>query len=165
MKTKLIIFVAFVLLASGCVTQKRCNTKFPPQIITVTKDSIRTEIQYRDTTIFIKLPVEKVTVFDTIFIKNGVIQYKEIKAQTNYATARSWIGQNRINLELTDKDTTLIIRLNNALKIAKYWEVKATTETKILPPEKFIPKWIKILAWFGAAFIILTILFLVRKFV
>jgi len=160
---KTLIPILLILTFASCVTQRRCNTKYPPQTVTIIKDSIRTEIQYKDTTIFIKLPVEKVTVFDTVYLKNGVIQFKQINAQTNYATARAWIGSNRLNLELLDKDTTLKFRLENALKTAKYWELKATTETKIVE-KLFIPKWAKALSWFGAAFIILTILFLVKKF-
>jgi ABC-type enterochelin transport system substrate-binding protein len=113
---KLIFWTFFVLIIlSSCATAKKCTKRFPPQTITIVKDSIHTEIQYRDTTVYIKLPVEKVVIFDTVFLKNGVIQFKEIKAQTNYATARAWIGQNRINLELTDKDTLLSIKLKKLI--------------------------------------------------
>ena len=65
---------------------------------------------------------------------------------------------------MEDKDTLLMVKLENALKTARYFELKYNTEQKTVI-EKYTPKWIKVLAWFGAAFIIITILFLVRKFV
>ncbi len=35
-----IIIIAILFMLASCVTQKRCNEKFPPQVITIQKDSI-----------------------------------------------------------------------------------------------------------------------------
>lgn len=161
---KILIPILIILTFASCVSQKRCNSKFPPQTVTIIKDSIRFETIYKDTTIFVTLPVQKVTVFDTVYIKNGIVQFREVKASSNYADARAWIGQNRLNLTVEDKDTTLQFRLDNALKMARYYEMKFNTEQKTLPPEKFVPKWVKVLAWIGVFFLIGLVLWLIKKF-
>lgn len=159
MKFKILILL---ILISGCATEKRCKLKFPPQTETIIKDSIREVIKYRDTTIYVKLPADTVTTSDTIYIKNGVTVYKEVKAETKLATARAWIGQNRLNLTLADKDTTIEIKLKDALVSKEFWQNKYMTEKQVVTI-KYTPKWINILAWIGGAGIILLILWILRK--
>lgn len=161
MKNLLIIFL--LIFVSSCATQKRCYQKFPPQTVTVTKDSIRTEIVYRDTTIYVTLPVETITKTDTIYVKNGSVIFNPVEVETNYAYAKAWTGQNRINLTLTDKDTTLIFRLNKAIKEAKYYEMKYSTEKKTVI-EYRTKKFVKVMAWIGGVSILLLVLLILRKF-
>ncbi|MFA7361999.1 MAG: hypothetical protein WC139_13285 [Candidatus Kapaibacterium sp.] len=162
MKNKLII-IAIAIFFSSCVTQRKCQIKFPPQVTTIIKDSIREVIKLRDTTIYVKLPADTVTISDTIYVKDGVTVFKEIKAETILATARVWIGQNRLNLTLADKDTTLTIKLKDALKTSEFWQSKYVNEKQVVEV-KYTPKFIKVLAWIGGVCIILLILWLLRRF-
>lgn len=164
MKTKsILIITAAAFLLSNCATQKKCARKFPPQTVTIIKDSIREVVTFRDTTIYIKLDPVTVSKTDTVYVKNGVTVFREVNAESNYATAKAWIGQNRLNLTLTDKDTTITVKLNNALKTARYWEMKYSTEQKTIEV-KYIPKIIKILSWLGVAGLILALIWVLKKF-
>lgn len=59
MKTtfKLLIYICILFIFVNCATQDRCSRKFPAQ--TITKDSLIyiTNTVYKDTTIYIKVPV------------------------------------------------------------------------------------------------------------
>jgi len=59
-----ILIILSVLLLASCVTQEKCNIKFPPEIII--KDSVHTEtvIKYKDTTIYV--PGDTIRITDTI---------------------------------------------------------------------------------------------------
>jgi len=159
MKKILILTILTGLIFSGCVTQRNCAKKWPPQTVTIIKDSIREKIVWRDTTIFVQLDPITVTKTDTIYIKNGVVQFREIKAESNYATARAWIGQNRLNLFLADKDTTLELRLKNALRDKEYYLSKWNNEKQTVNVP-YTPKFWKLAGWTGIASIILLLLYL-----
>lgn len=159
---KHILILILIVTASSCVTAKKCSIKHPVKPELIIKDSIREVVTYRDTTIYIHLQGEKVTVHDTIFIKDGVIVFKPVNAESKFATARAWMFNNNIFLTITDKDTTLEIKLLNALKNASYWESKYKSE-KIIEQVKYIPKFIKFLAWVGGICIGLLLIFVLLK--
>ena len=71
MKTLLII-AGIALILSGCTTERKCNRKFPPQTMGITKDSIirTTQTVYRDTTIFVYIKGETKYSTDTVWLKN-----------------------------------------------------------------------------------------------
>jgi len=147
----IIYFIALILLVailSGCVTQKKCNLKFPPQSSVIIKDSIREVVTFRDTTIFIKLDPVTITKTDTVYIRNGVIQFKEIKAESNYATGIAGIKFNRLYLVVTDKDTTLTTTLKNALKTSEYWRSMYNNEKQVVTV-KYKSKFQTFVTWYG----------------
>jgi len=152
------LLIALLVLTS-CVTQKKCNLRYPPQTITIVKDSIREKITYRDTTIFVTLPAKIVTVKDTVYVKNGLVSFRPVTAESNLATARAWISNNNISLTLADKDTTLIITLSNALKNAEFWQSKYNNE-KHTVNVPYTPKFWKVTGWIGIITILLLLLFI-----
>jgi hypothetical protein len=152
------LLIALLLLTS-CTTAKRCTAKFPPQTITIVKDSIREKITYRDTTIFVTLPAKIVTVKDTVYVKNGVVSFRPVTAESNLATASAWISNNNISLTLADKDTTLIITLSNALRNAEFWQSKYEKDQKTVNVP-YTPKFWKITGWVGIITILLLLLFI-----
>jgi len=160
---KKLLILILIVTASSCVTQKRCSIKYPVKPELIIKDSIREIVTYRDTTIFVHIKGETVFKSDTIYIKEGVILNKSISAESKLATARAWIGQNRINLLLTDKDTTLTVQLSNAIKEAKYYRERFEQQTIIPEPEKYIPKFVNFLAWVGGLCIGLLLIFVLLK--
>ena len=150
MKYILIILVSFLFF--GCVTQKRCNEKFPPQ--SFTKDSIvyRDKLVYKDTTIYV--PILGGTVYkDTVVYidKNtGLTNSKKIYAFTSLAEASAWVKNSKLFLNLTQKDTTIEIRLDSAIKEATYWKEKYQNNSSVVVKEVIkSPWWMKALAAFG----------------
>jgi hypothetical protein len=75
----LIALAAISLSLSSCVTQKKCESKFPPKEII--KDSINTKesVIYRDTTIRDTIPGDTVEVPVIIEVSNGKLVNKKRK--------------------------------------------------------------------------------------
>lgn len=155
MKT-LICLILSSLILSSCVTEKKCTRKFPPQIETIIKDSIREVTIYRDTTIYIHFPADTIIKTDTIIVKEGYLYIAPMYAETNLATASAWISYNKLSLMLADKDTTIQVRLLNALKTSQYWEYKYKHEKEVVQV-KYIPKFWKVTGLIGIGLIILLI--------
>lgn len=57
MRIRIICFLVGMVMLAGCVTQRKCNQKFPP--IVITKDSLvyRTNTIIKDSIIYVKVPV------------------------------------------------------------------------------------------------------------
>ncbi len=153
MKNILIILIGLITF-TGCVTEKRCNSKFPPETMIIRKDSIIREKEtiYRDTTIYIHIPGEVQNYNDTIYIKAGQIYFKPSHLRTSFAESRAWVENGRFKHTLTQNDTTLSLRLKNAIRLTweraeAYYKEK---EVKVVE-KRFIPLVWKIFAIFGAA--------------
>ena len=152
---KLTVLILIVALASSCVTQRRCLQKFPPEVKTDTVfyEVVRDSIVYRDTTIILTLPGQ--TVIDSIFIKPGVVETSPVVLETALARAEAYYRTPKVYLKLIQKDTTIQVRLDSALRDAYHWkaqyyEILAQTLIK----EKYIPEIYKIALWLviGIAF-------------
>lgn len=147
MKT-ICLYLAFLCVFSSCVTQRRCNLKFPPTRDTIKIITIRDSIIYRDTTIFITLPGERV--IDSILIPcpdvPGYIP-KKVYAETSLAKASAWWSYPNIKLELVQKDTTIERRLDNALKDAYHWKSEFEKITVTPQPVKYTPGFMKFCAF------------------
>ena len=63
------ILILFIVL-SGCVTQRRCNDKYPPVQSVNIKDSvvIREETRYRDSVINVVVEIPKTVVRDSVVV-------------------------------------------------------------------------------------------------
>jgi L-lactate permease len=83
-------------------------------------------------------------------------------AETNLATAKAWISYNKLNLLLTDKDTTIEVRLLNALKTSQFWEYKYKHEKEVVK-EKYVPKFTKIMSKTGIILTLLLIAYIAFK--
>ena len=147
MKVKIILLVLLVF-ASSCVTQRRCLQKFPPttNTTTIVRDSI-IEI-LRDTTIYFDIVGE--TIIDSVFILcPEVPNYvpDTARAETSLAIAKAYWSFPNIELELTQKDTTIERRLENALREIRRLSNTTTTVTIIPEPVKYIPKINQIALW------------------
>lgn len=88
-----ILILLTVLLASSCVTQRRCYEKFPPQ---------DTLITWHDTVFFVSLKTDTVykygTITDTVY------------ANTGTAGGSAWVINDTIYLNVWQKDTVLLYR-------------------------------------------------------
>ena len=154
----LLLFILLGLISFGCVTQKKCNAKFPPRI--EHRDSVvyKDTIIYRDTTIFLTVPGE--LRIDSVPIPCPPPRADYIPdtayAETKFAKARAWWKYPYIKLKLEQKDTSVM--LTAALKETRHWRALYESLTVIPEPVKYIPKYHKIAAWYMG--ISLALLFL-----
>lgn len=147
---KTIIGGLLLLLASSCITQKRCLEKFPPQIVT------RDSIILKDTTIYIpvtvKVPGDSVHLIDTIPCPD-VNYHKEVKSPSGETKAVVDIHKSVLSVDC--KTDSLIRRIDSLaakLKVAEAYH----SEVKIVekPEIKYrTPIW----AWLLLAGVILYI--------
>ena len=139
-KTILVLSVVLAVLSS-CVTQRKCNYKFPAKNDTIRIETIRDSIVIKDTTIYIILPGETVT--DSVIIPcpdpGPAYIPKRVIAETSLARAEAWWSYPNIKLTLIQKDTTIERRLEGAIKEAHYWKTEYEKITVTPQPEKHIP--------------------------
>lgn len=136
-----ILYFALFVLFAGCVTQKRCNYRFPPSVDSIRIETIKDSIVLKDTVIYIPIPGERV--IDSVEIPcPEVLGYipKRVYAETSLAKASAWWQFPNIILELLQKDTTIIQRLDNALRDAYHWKTLYEKITVTPQPVKYIPK-------------------------
>jgi len=146
--TNKILLICIALIMVSCVTQRRCYEKFPPSISFEIKTMKRDSIIYRDTTLFVTLPGERS--IDSIPVPCPVIPgYKPDTAfaETSLAWAKAWLSRSRIKLQLEQKDTTITVRLDNAIKEAYYWKSEYEKIKEVPPPQKYIPSAYKTAFW------------------
>lgn len=120
--TKTILLILSLSLIS-CVTQRRCFEKYPPEtrIDTIVKDTTI----FHDTIVFYHLSSDTVfkTILDTLEVKlQQPITYRSdtLKIASKLSIAYTWLNlDNNIiqrSLKVIDKDTTLLIRLDRAIR-------------------------------------------------
>ena len=157
------IFILIVVLLSGCVTSRKCFEKFPPP----PADTIHTSsIEWRDTTIFKYLPGD--TIVDSVIIEELIevpvdIPYTSLYAETGFSEATASIENNKLRLELIQRDSLLAIYLDSAIRI------NSDTIKINIPYVKEVPvktKWQTFLAtgfWIVLGLFLFTLLFLILR--
>jgi len=164
---KLLIIISILLPGTSCVTRKACERKFPTETMIIRKDSIirETTTIFRDTTVYITVPGENQYFTDTVYVKDGMIYFKPSHLRTSFAESDAWIENNRIMHTLTQNDTIVPITIKNAIRLT--WERAekyfSKDQTRIVE-KKVIPKWVKLLAFVGAATLIYVLYRITRLF-
>src|SRR4030042_4401962 len=162
---RILILSLFLALLSACVTQRRCNYRFPPKNDTIRLESVRDSIIVKDTTIYIQLPGEIVRDSVPIPCPPPPPSYipERVTAETSLAKASAWWSYPVIKLELIQKDTTIEKRLAGALQESHHWKTEYE-KIRITPaPVKYIPGIYKISLWLWIGVIIGGIIFIVLK--
>lgn len=88
--SRLLIVATLLLILSGCVTQKRCNKKYPPSESTRI-DSIYIEreiVKWKDTIIYQQLP--------PIVVERYVSINDTLKLTGSYSEAFAWVSDGNI---------------------------------------------------------------------
>ena len=161
MKTGIAILI---ILLTGCVTQKKCLTKFPPVNDTIRIVILKDSIIYKDTIIFIYLPGQ--TTINSVVIPCPPPPPEFIpdtaKAETSLAFARAWWQYPNIQLRLVQKDTTIEARLESAIMESYFWrnEYEQIKQSIIV---KKIPLIYKVAFWFVLGQIFLFVFIIVYK--
>jgi hypothetical protein len=149
---KLILLLLIAATFTGCITEKRCNSKFPPEVMIIRRDSIfrETKTIYNDTTVYIQVPGESVVNTEYVYIKGDQIYFKPSYLKTSFAESRAYIQNNRLQHTLTQNDTLLPVTIKNAIRLTwdraeRYFNQSETKVEKV----KFVPLIYKIFAGFG----------------
>ena len=144
---KLLFFITLVLLVTSC----------SPRIIkeVSVKDSIiyKEKIVFRDTTIFKYLPGDTVFKSTIVYVDKitGLVNSKKLFAFTSLPEASAWVYNSKLFLNLIQKDTTIEIRLDSAIKEATYWKEKYQSNSSVVVKEVTkSPLYMKVLAWIGS---------------
>ena len=164
MKQLTILLVTILLLAS-CTTQNKCMRKYPPEVKTITKDSIVTNITYIRDTLFVTLydTIRFDAIHDTIYINLDTWTSKVSKLENEFSISKAWVDKILYH-ELTQKEQIRDISGETEVEVANTdtKSYHSESETKIIKV-KYYPTWIIILACIGGGFIIMLITWLVIK--
>lgn len=158
MKNKLIGLVFVALLMSGCVTQKRCEQKFPQQIITIDSVITKTETIYRDTTIFIELPGDTIRDTITVEVVNGIANSRPSIHETDLAWSKAQVVNGFLQHELIQKDSTLARVIEKAIRESATTTDKTKVVTKIVE-KNYITGWQWFQIWLGRLLMALAAMF------
>jgi len=141
---RIFIFLILILFASSCVTQRRCNSKFPPSRDTLRIVTTRDSIVYRDTIVKVEIPgdiqIDSVPIPCPPPPPPPAYIPDTARAETDYAKAWAYFKYPNINLKLEQKASILEIKLDSAIQEAHYWKSEYEKITITPEPVKFIPK-------------------------
>ena len=152
------------------MTQRRCTEKFPPQISIIRKDSIVTKdtVIYRDRIVHDTIPADTMNeskpLPPTTDPKIKELKSSVVHLENDYATAKAWIEGWQLILELIQKGQVIDRILKDAEKETRHWrELYESEIKKEIVNIKYIPLFVKILAWIGASVIIGVVVYIVLK--
>jgi len=113
---KKLIFILILFSFAGCVTQQRCQRKFPP--VEKTHDSIVTRIVTVTVHDTIPIPIEPDTILieKPVYVKDGVVNSDTLRAETDFAKAWAAVVQSSLKLGLMQKDSTINRIIQDSIK-------------------------------------------------
>jgi len=154
-----LLLLLLIPALSACVTQSKCDRKYPAQSTVTIKDSIirTTHTEYRDTTVTVY--IKGATRHDTIRI-TGNRTIRPSVLHTSLATSTAWVESGVLRHELVQSDTTYRISINNAVRLTwsaaeKYYNKDVVKVKQV----RYIPKWV----WWVLAIAVGLALWTVRK--
>jgi len=169
MKKNLLWVVLVMVLLSSCITQRKCDRKFPPQEYTHIKDSLvikdSTIYQYAEVPVYIK--GDTVVKHDTVIKdrKTGLINSKPVYAETDFAKAKAQVVNSQLKLELIQKDSTFNVITDSLVKEIYHWKEKYNViDVLKVKQVEYIPKIYTVFALIGLLGVIGTILYFIFKF-
>lgn len=169
MKKSLLLLILVALLLSSCVTQRKCDRRFPPETYTQIKDSlvIKDSVIYSYAEIPVYIKGDTVTKHDTVFKdkKTGLINSKPVYAETDFAKVTAQVVNSQLKLELVQKDSTFNVITDSLMKEVYHWkEQYNSVNTQKVKQVEHIPKVYTIFALIGLLTVIITILYFIFKF-
>ena len=145
MKTSYIILIAIIIFLSSCTTLKKCNERFPQ---VASRDSIYIETL---DTVKIILPGDSVKIVTKVPCDNFELIQENGKLTQSLKVVNgilsSWIK--------VKPDTVTIFKTNTITK---------TNVVKVPEKVKFIPKFVKVMAWIGGILSLLLIVWTYLRF-
>ena len=156
-----ILIVWMLTFVTSCVTEKKCNAKYPPSVTYVKKDSIvfKEKLVYRDTVVYKTLVKDSMIYNEKIIYSNDSIWFPPMEAKGKYGYAKSWAYNGRAFLKYFEGGMDIEFRLDNAIKEANYYKEQYTNEkTKEKVTYTINSPFAKFCIWFFFGIIGLTIL-------
>ena len=148
---KLAILVVIVSILSGCITEKRCNRKYPPTQI----DSvyINNYTYVHDTTVIFSIQS------DTVWAVTP--DWQPSVLSNKYCVSTAYVRADSLyhTLMLTGQDVPITIK-----DAIKYVTLTKYRDRTVIKQVKFIPRFYKIMSWFGIGAFVLFLLFVITKF-
>ena len=167
----LLVILFSAIIMSGCITQKRCNSKFPP--ITIEKeiikhDSIFSQIIVRDTIIDTIIGHDTIYMAgDTVEIFKGLANSKPVTIKGEYADATAQVINSKLIVKLEERAKVLNIKLQGALKeltlYKTYYEISKQKE--VITKEVKVGKFYIYYFWITIAMLIGAFLWSKRKLI
>jgi hypothetical protein len=165
---KIVLLLAVVaLFATSCITQKKCNNKFPP--ITIEKlvtihDSIFEKVYVHDTT-FTVIVGKDTTIYDTdtVLVFKGMVNSKPVTIKGEFADATAQVVNSKLNVKLEERAKNLQITLKDAIKeklLYKYY-YEQSKEKQVVIKEVKVGKFY---VWFFYIVLGITTLYTGLKF-
>lgn len=127
----LITIILIGILSVSCMTVDRISRncdKFAliciteTQRDTVTKTVIKTEIVYKDTTIYVNIPGKTVIKKVPVYIEKGIVNSELSILNVPFARSTAQVINSIQRHELVQTDTVMRVKLENALKVVKRQE-------------------------------------------
>lgn len=141
----LYISILLALFVTACSPCKNVGS-----VVTTIKDStvVKTEIKYKDTTVY--TPVDSASIMAMVKCPpSGVINTPVFTQKSKQATVVAQILNNILVAKC--KCDSLEILLQQKETIISSYRLQAMTRAEVkVVREKYVPLWVKILAWIGA---------------
>lgn len=144
-----LILLALVVVATSCVTERRCNRRYPPQVT----DSIyiNSVSVIRDTTILFQIHSDTIRAVTPS-------KFSYLSNKYSYTTAR--IDSGLLYHELFTIKQSIPIRIDSVIRYVKKTEYK---DRERVVTERYTPKWVKLFAGLGIGSLALFLLYIVIK--
>jgi hypothetical protein len=162
-----LIPILIILALTSCVTQKKCNSKFPPEVRIERHDSliIKDSIIYKDRYVPYYIKGKTDTIEKLIPVPEK-INLAPMRLENTYAYAEAWIENSKLKMKLQLKDQVITFKLDSADKVAKHWErlYHETNQTIIPPPVRYTSKFAKVCIWYSVISIVIIIAYIFFKY-
>lgn len=173
----LLIIIILGLLFSSCMTISRvskncdlfmavCEVPIKKEVEIITNTV--TEIQYKDTTIYIEIPGKEVIKEIPVYIEKGLVNSGLSVLNVPFAESYSQVVNSKLRHELIQTDTLLLFKLENSLQTIKTQEkqIKVLKE-KYVVTVKENTAWAKFcikVFWGLSITVFLGVVFLIIRF-
>lgn len=148
------------MLLSSCDVCKRASKRCPSQIITKDSTIYKEIVKYKDTTVFVYLPKDTVTINDTVYIVNGVCYMARKHTKNGIVSAWAEVINNRMNMQAFVNDSGVFYQLNNAIRESIYWSEKYKEKQQtIVVKENYLTwfQWVQV--WLGRLFVLIALIY------
>ena len=152
----LIISIGF----TSCITEQKCDRRYPPKIIV--KDSIvyNYNTLYKDTTITLYLPGDTVYQDSIVYVikdkLTGLINSDSVIVSTEFATAIAWVEGSILKQVLIQHDIIVNQRIDSAVRVTTERIEKYHSEV-ILEPVYLVHWYDKIARWLAIIVILVAL--------
>lgn len=163
-RMKYLSILIVLIMLSGCVTQRRCNDKFPPVQSDTQQDSvnIRDSVVPRYVNMKIPVPVPFLRIKDSVAIRyeNAQAASDRLILKGSFSEAIVQVKNGKLSGELTESGV-MTLRVQNVMYDHYYKEYRSKKSERVnVVTEYKTRKIVKVFAWIGAGFTFLLLLYI-----